>query len=253
MRRAAPGGVAVAALAATVALLAWSARGLAIQTRSSGPDSFDALLGLVAAGCAAACGTWLAAAAVLTIVGSLPGALARSVDDLARMIMPAVWRRAIHVALGAALVAGPVTGSAAWADERIGAQAVAAEQFDQPSGLPPIDRPALDPAALPPIDRPTDPLPGATWTPTAPPPAVPVATPASPLLTGNPRPTATVEEAIVVRRGDTLWHIAARHLGSTVTPAEVATEWPRWWHANRDVIGDDPDLILPGQILRPPS
>jgi nucleoid-associated protein YgaU len=253
MRRLATGAVAVAGLAATMALLAWSATGLATQARSPGPDSFDALLGLVAAGCAAACGAWLAASAVLTVVGSLPGALARIVDDLARMITPGVWRRTVQLALGAALAAGPVTGSAAWADESLGARMSAAEQLDHRRGLPAIDRPALDPAALPPIDRPADPLPAATRTPTGPPPPAPVATPASSLLPGNPRPTATIEHAVVVRRGDTLWHIAARHLGSTVTPAEVATEWPRWWHANQDVIGDDPDVILPGQVLRPPS
>jgi nucleoid-associated protein YgaU len=33
----------------------------------------------------------------------------------------------------------------------------------------------------------------------------------------------------------------------------VAASWPRWYAANRRVIGADPDLILPGQILRPPA
>jgi hypothetical protein len=26
-----------------------------------------------------------------------------------------------------------------------------------------------------------------------------------------------------------------------------------WWQLNRGVIGDDPDLIVPGQILQAPS
>jgi nucleoid-associated protein YgaU len=59
--------------------------------------------------------------------------------------------------------------------------------------------------------------------------------------------------AVVVRRGDTLWGIAARHLGGRATPEAVAAEWPRWYAANRAVVGPDPHLILPGQRLRPPA
>jgi nucleoid-associated protein YgaU len=57
---------------------------------------------------------------------------------------------------------------------------------------------------------------------------------------------------VVVQRGDTLWSIAARHLGAGATDDEITREWPRWWSANRGVVGDDPDLIKPGQRLAPP-
>jgi len=60
-------------------------------------------------------------------------------------------------------------------------------------------------------------------------------------------------EGVVVLRGDTLWTIAARHLGPTATHEQIAAEWPRWWAANADLIGHDPNLILPGQRLIPPS
>jgi nucleoid-associated protein YgaU len=63
-------------------------------------------------------------------------------------------------------------------------------------------------------------------------------------------PTSGAE--VVVLRGDSLWSIAARHLGPDATTAQIAAEWPRWWSANRDVIGPDPDLIHPGQRLQPP-
>jgi nucleoid-associated protein YgaU len=56
-----------------------------------------------------------------------------------------------------------------------------------------------------------------------------------------------------VRRGDTLWDIATRHLGPGVDNARVAAEWPRWHAANRSTIGPDPNLILPGQRLRVPE
>jgi nucleoid-associated protein YgaU len=58
---------------------------------------------------------------------------------------------------------------------------------------------------------------------------------------------------VVVRAGDTLWDIAARDLGGLATDAEVAGHWPRWYAANRAVIGADPALLLPGQVLSPPS
>jgi resuscitation-promoting factor RpfA len=53
--------------------------------------------------------------------------------------------------------------------------------------------------------------------------------------------------------GDSLWRIAARHLGPTATPSDVAAHWPRWYEANRATIGPDPDLMLVGTRLRPPS
>ena len=57
---------------------------------------------------------------------------------------------------------------------------------------------------------------------------------------------------VVVRPGDTLWAIAARSLPGHATDVEVARACARWHAANRDVIGDDPDLIFPMQRLSPP-
>ena len=60
-------------------------------------------------------------------------------------------------------------------------------------------------------------------------------------------------ESVVVRGGDTLWDIAAAHLGSGATNVAVAAEWQRWYAVNADLIGGDPDLIRPGQRLVAPS
>lgn len=65
--------------------------------------------------------------------------------------------------------------------------------------------------------------------------------------------TSTRRAEVVVLRGDTLWSIAARDLGVGASDAEIAAAWPEWWDANRHVIGDDPDLVLPGQILHHPA
>jgi nucleoid-associated protein YgaU len=64
------------------------------------------------------------------------------------------------------------------------------------------------------------------------------------------RPTMPVR--VVVREGDSLWTLAARELGPTATNGAIAARWPDWYAANRQVIGDDPDLIFPGQVLRVP-
>lgn len=50
-----------------------------------------------------------------------------------------------------------------------------------------------------------------------------------------------------------MWDLCARHLGPQATNADIAQEWPRWYAANEDLIGPDPDLILPGQELVVPE
>lgn len=66
-------------------------------------------------------------------------------------------------------------------------------------------------------------------------------------------PRVQPTEGIVVTRGDTLWGVAARALGPTATDTEIAAAWPSWYATNRHVIGPNPHLLLPGQILQPPS
>ncbi|MGD8150143.1 LysM peptidoglycan-binding domain-containing protein [Ornithinimicrobium sp. Y1694] len=58
---------------------------------------------------------------------------------------------------------------------------------------------------------------------------------------------------VVVLAGDSLWAIAARQLGPDASSADIAEHWPRWYAANQDIIGPDPDLILPGQVLTAPA
>lgn len=67
----------------------------------------------------------------------------------------------------------------------------------------------------------------------------------------GPSSTSPANATYVVAPGDCLWTIARAH-GAT-TDAEIAQAWPTWWEENREVIGADPDLIYPGQVLRIPS
>ena len=67
-----------------------------------------------------------------------------------------------------------------------------------------------------------------------------------------PRPPES-SRVLVVRPGDSLWALAAAELGPHASPAAVDRGWRRLYLLNRPVIGPDPDLILPGQQLRPPT
>lgn len=75
--------------------------------------------------------------------------------------------------------------------------------------------------------------------------------PLAQLPTSAPVPSPTTD--VVVRPGDTLWALAAQELPPGATAQQVAARWPAWWSANRDVLGDDPGLLHPGQHLRPPA
>lgn len=64
-----------------------------------------------------------------------------------------------------------------------------------------------------------------------------------------------VEETptVTVRRGDCLWDIAAEELGPHATDREVDRRWREWHEANRETIGPDPHLLVPGTVLTAPT
>lgn len=59
------------------------------------------------------------------------------------------------------------------------------------------------------------------------------------------QPTGPIPRLHIVVRGDTLSRIAQRHLGN-------ADRWPEILRLNRDII-DNPDVIIPGQVLHLPN
>jgi nucleoid-associated protein YgaU len=135
----------------------------------------------------------------------------------------------------------------------------------RPSALPPtpsrpLPRPSVagtSPAASSPA--PSMPAPSMS-TASSPTPSNPTPTRSAPPAGGTGTPTMPgpgsgpegSSTGVVVRAGDSLWTIAARSLGPHATNAEIAHEWPRWWAANRQLIGSDPNLIQPGLRLSPP-
>ncbi|WP_018155367.1 LysM peptidoglycan-binding domain-containing protein [Demetria terragena] len=71
-------------------------------------------------------------------------------------------------------------------------------------------------------------------------------------LLGRCAPKRAGDE-VVVLRGDSLWSIVERDLGPDASARVIAETWPRWYAANRDAIGPDPELILPGTTLHRPT
>jgi LysM repeat protein len=71
--------------------------------------------------------------------------------------------------------------------------------------------------------------------------AEPIVPSPEPMPEPTPVPTPEVKTYTVVEN-DTLWDISAALLGDP-------TRWPEIYSLNKDVIGENPDLIHPGQIL----
>jgi nucleoid-associated protein YgaU len=219
---------------------------------TSGPEAL--LLAVVAAGAWLAW-AWGALGLVLTALSALPGLAGAAADAVLRRVLPASGRRAAALALGVGLATVPALGACTTA---VPAPSIVLAGDSQAVPDWPPRLPTAAPAAVP-----DWPAPATTQAPTSPAPTTQAPTspvPASPA----PAPPAAVPDwpapapgDHVVLRGECLWSIAEADLlartGSVPTVAEVAVAVDRWWTANAAVIGDDPDLLLPGQVLRPPA
>ena len=205
---------------------------------------------------------WLTATVLLTAGAHLPGVAGRMVDPVARRLVPAAVRRTVEVALGLTVAAGVLAATPASASpgtdtgQGRGGDATAATSLDWGARDPGA---SADVSEIPPGGAPLDwPAPPA---PVIAPPAPVFAppTPATAAPTDAP-PAADIPAAetgpVVVQPGDSLWELAEHDLAARgATPpsnAEIAHAWPAWWAANRDVVGDDPDLLHPGTRLTPP-
>jgi nucleoid-associated protein YgaU len=55
-----------------------------------------------------------------------------------------------------------------------------------------------------------------------------------------------------VIHGDSLWSIAASRLTNTASDEEIDREWRNIYALNKELIGENPSLIFPGQVLELP-
>ena len=231
---------------------------------------------------------WLVLGSLLAALALLPGAAGRLAAEVAQQVTPLAVRRALTFVLGAAvgscaLPAAPVS-NAATAPVAAGrgsldafpgatrggptpgftptdghgpdrpenrAAASRSRLGEGPGFLPTRGQPVTSHGSPTPAITAAAPAPGPGYVPTAPPPIHDADRPQ--LLAPVPRVAVSTHDLVTVHRGDSLWSVAARHLGPRASDAQVAHEWPRWYAANRAVIGADPDVLVPGQQLRPPT
>lgn len=245
--------------AASAGLMALISDGLGVA--AGGTPGLDDLLATTAAAAAQVVLSALLVTVLLALV-AVTGSGAGRRHRLARRLTPACARRLAALLLGAGLAAGSsLTGGPATASGVAPAPPPVAAEVESIPDLEPLPQPvpALQPLTvleplpgLAELDRPAPALPG--WTPDRPAGRRSAgAARHTSLLLAAAAPGRAVLDEVVVRRGDTLWGIAARQLGPDASDAEIATEWPRWYRANRELIGPSPDHLLPGQRLRPPA
>lgn len=223
--------IAVSALG----LLSWATtRGLLTMTESWGsePRTAAEVLTLIVGSLTLLLAAWLAAGITVTAMAThVHGSSGAGLRRLAERITPGVVGHLTALVLGVGLTAscGPARGDLPTAPDWT------------------VSMVTVDPRFLPNAGAPD---PG--WVPT------------SPTVRRQPDPTVLLgpgatsrpaprEIRHVVTRGESLWSIAAAHLPSSASDREIAHAWPRWYAVNKDVIGPDPDLILPGQVLRAPE
>ncbi len=191
----------------------------AVHSAGSGPD--DAVAAAAALTGWAVLG-WLAAGTALTVLavlartaGTAASLIAQPLDRLATALTPTSWGEAVRTSLRWGVVASATGGAL------LGVPAHARPAMEQPvlsmPSMPSMERMSEPASDLPDLDRPE------------------------------------TRATYLVRPGDCLWSIAERAIGPEATHAAIARAWPRWWRANRSVIGPDPAVIHPGQRLVVPG
>lgn len=224
---------ATGAAAAAAVLTAWAApSALAVAAHPSGADLTQLLVlagtfGLVLVLAIGAAGAVVSSLGALARRRHPARGLPRPLAALERALVPLLVRRLAAAALGVGMVGG------------VAAPATAA---------PGPPAPAPDAVVSVVSVVPDWPAEGAAW---EAPPAPSRASRQAPALTPSVRPAPSAE--VVVVRGDCLWDIVRRQLPPDAPDSAVAAQWPRWWAANRATIGADPDVLLPGQVLRAPA
>jgi len=247
-RRLAVIALASASLVVTAALGSFflsAAAGAWVAVTAAGPASpADGIILVTALG-GMLLSLWIGLGMTLSALSALPGAVGHLSRRLAEQVAPAAMRKVVAFVLGTTLTAALVPGTAV---AGIGHEALrpsvvsTAAQVSTAGGLPVAapDASFRFVSGSPPVSQGNDADNVAETVEAAPPPS------------WSNETAEMTEDEIVVLRGDTLWSVAARHLGPTAEAADIDAEWHRWHEANRDVIGEDPDRLLPGQQLRPP-
>lgn len=252
---------AEAALAAVIlglgVFLAFTGAGIVDQWRRSAARQqamhFDDLIGLLALAAGLTVIVWWLLSLATAFASALLERTGHHVAARATgRCTPVFMRRLAIAAVGAQLLGAPLAhadalSAAALASNNASSLPAAwAPLADGQPGLPAIGSAGSGPTERSVVDG-TELQP--QWKP-----RVPVVDPG--LVSPSPA-RAAAEPAhalrdVPVRAGESLWTIAARELGPGASDVDIAARWPLWYQANRNVIGADPNVLLPGQLLSPP-
>lgn len=212
------------AAAARVAALATA------QSSALSPVQLDRLVSTAALAGLALCLTWAALVLVLSALARLPGAVGLLMRRVALLLTPRAARTALAMLCGlgpAVAVIAPASANthpvARQASQQLtgdGADVAGSHGAGPHIAAPQLAGPAVT------LDRP------------------------------DVAPAELQPDDVLVRPGDNLWSLAGEWLRAHHRRADapaIATEWPRWYAANRSTVGSDPDLLRPGQALSPPE
>lgn len=205
----------------TAALAAmWWGTAPPLRAVRSGAATFDDLLtlGIAAVGWVAM--SWLALVAAAVAMSECSGLVGRWGGWVAQNLAPAAVRRVVIAATGlsvSVLANAPMSTAMPILTSPGATSPATCADGGGGSALPAIGRPAA--AETPSPDN----------------------------------PSSAARTRIIVQPGDSLWKIADHALGGDAAPRLVAESWPRWFAANRDEIGPDPNRIHAGmRLVAPP-
>lgn len=218
---------------------------------------FDDILGFIAIAAGLGIGAWWIATFLLAMAAALLRQSGRGrCAGAAAKLSPAFMRRLAVAILGLNLSGIPLASASptaqlepAWSPTHESATSSSIPAQWMPAQWTPDRGPSPHLSAVPLSESGSSEI-DPHWQPRP-----PVADPG--LLGTNPQRAAEQHASpdrgeVVVKRGDSLWSIAARQLGPMASDVDIALHWPKWYAANRNVIGGDPGLLIPGQILQPP-
>lgn len=239
--------------------LTWTGNGLAQRWRSSSARQqsfgFEDQLGIVVNTAGLIVTVWWVMSLAIAVAAALLERRGRSrAASAAGAFAPSFMRRLAMAAVGFQLLTAQLAAAAAPdAPGAVPAPAVLSASWGPTAGLQ-SPGPGSAATAVSPSAPPAGPGPGPPgsvdprWTPLS-----PVVEP-GPMAGGGSRirdPADQLPE-VTVRAGDSLWSLSSARLGPFASDVDIARDWPALYQANRDVIGGNPHLLRPGQVLRLP-
>jgi hypothetical protein len=193
------------------------------------------------------CAVWLGFAIALIALAGAPGWLGATGRRLTQLVVPAAALRLIAGIAGVSISLGVIVPAAAVARPA----AAAMSSVTTPNSVVTTNSSA------------TPTWPTTPTTPTTPTPPTPPTTPTTPTTPAAPgwptsspgplHPPGSAGTPHLVVAGDCLWNLAAAQLGPPARAPQVAAQVQAWYAANRAVIGPDPALLHPGQLLVQPG